>query len=302
MTDPFDAFHALRQPHEPVEPDPGFAAALREALRAAILGGETGGTAMTTAQVQAPARTRSLAPYLAVRDARAAVDFYVEVFGATRLGELIVMADGKVGHAEVAIGDSVLMLAEEFPEVGNVVAAEGGAAVRVEVPDVRATVELAVERGAEPIGPVEDRGHGVMGRIRDPFGQRWLVAQVAGPSPAETESPVAPRHGEAGYFTFTVPDDEAAKRFYGAVLGWRFDTGTVPRAWRIEGSGLAEGGLWGGQSYAGWKLMYAVDDLDAATDRVRDNGGEVSSVKREPYGRTADCTDNQGVEFWLWER
>lgn len=191
MTDPFDAFHALRQPHEPAEPDPVFAAALREALRAAILGGETGGKAMTTAQVQSPARTRSLAPYLAVRDARAAVDFYVEVFGATRLGELIVMADGKVGHAEVAIGDSVLMLAEEFPEVGNVVAPEGGAAVRVEVPDARAAVDRAVELGAEPIGPVEDRGHGVMGRIRDPFGQRWLVAQATGPSPSGVSLPPA---------------------------------------------------------------------------------------------------------------
>lgn len=302
MTDPFDALRALGQPHEPVAPDPVFAAALREALRAAILTGETGGKDMVTTQVQAPARMRSLTPYLAVRDARAAVDFYVEVFGATRRGEPIVMPDGKVGHAEVAVGDSVLMLAEEFPEVGNVVAPEGGAAVRVEVPDVRAAVERAVELGAEPIGPVEDRGHGMMGRIRDPFGQRWLVAQAARATSTDAEGTVAARHGEAGYFTFTVPDDEAAKRFYGAVLGWQFGEGNVPRAWRIEGSGLPEAGLWGGQAYAGWKLMYAVDELDAAVDRVRENGGAVSSVRREPYGRTADCTDDQGVEFWLWEQ
>ncbi|PRX47835.1 putative glyoxalase superfamily protein PhnB [Prauserella shujinwangii] len=297
-SEPRDAFDTLRRPHQPIEPDPEFAAELRAALRAAVLA--AGGTQMTTTDsrtVGSAARMGSLTPYLPVPDARRAIEFYVAVFGATPLGEPFVMADGTIGHAEVAIGDSVLMLAEEFPEIGHVVAPSGGATLRVEVPDADAAVERAVELGAERIGPVEDRGHGRSGRIRDPFGQRWLVAMTERePTPEPTY-----RHGEVGYFTFTVPDDEKAKAFYGSVLGWRFAPGNVPRAWRVEGSGLPESGLWGGQAYAGWKLMYAVDDLAAAADRVRASGGVVRELKDEPYGRTADCVDDQGVEFWLWE-
>lgn len=295
MTDPLDA---LRLPHEPIDPQPAFADRLREALRTEILNGEVDMTTAETAQPTVTAQPHSLTPYLVVTDARRAVEFYVECFGASRRAEPIVMDDGRVGHAEVAIGDSVLMMAEEFPEIGGVVAPEGGPMIRVEVPDVRVAVERAVERGAESIGPVEDRGHGLTGRLRDPFGQRWLVQRA----PSRTgEAVPTPRHGEAAYFTFTVPDDEAATAFYGAVLGWQFSAGSVPRAWRADGSGLVGSGFWGGQPYAGWKLMYAVDDLDAAVSRVRDAGGEVRELSTEPYGRTADCVDTQGVEFWLWQ-
>ncbi|PXY37531.1 VOC family protein [Prauserella flavalba] len=292
-----DAFDALFRPHQPIEPDPRFAAELREALRAAVLQ-EGRDEDMTTAEAPARAETHALTPYLAVPDASAALDFYVEVFGATRRAEPIVMPDGRVGHAEVAIGDSVLMLAEEFAEIGHTVAASGGASIRVEVPDVAEAIRRAVGLGAEQVGDVEDRGHGLTGRIRDPFGQRWLLAQAPRRSSAGAPRPA---HGHAAYFTFTIPDDELAKTFYGTVLGWQFGEGSVPRAWRVEGSGLPDSGLWGGQPYAGWKMMYAVDDLDAAVERVRTVGGEVREVKREPYGRTADCVDNQNVEFWLWQ-
>ncbi|QFU85336.1 VOC family protein [Amycolatopsis sp. YIM 10] len=291
MTDPFDS---LRYLGEPVDPDPRFAEELRDQLRRAVLnGGE-----MTTTETTTEAKVRSLTPYLVVTDARRALDFYVEVFGATRRADPIVMEDGRVGHAELAIGDTVLMLAEEFPELGNVVAPEGGPLIRIEVPDVRASVARAVELGAEAQGEVEDRGHGLTGRIKDPYGQRWLI----NPAPARPfENGPEIRHGHALYFTFQVPDDAAAKAFYGSVLGWQFSPGSVPDAWGIEGHGL-QGGLWGGDRQAGWKLMYAVDDLAAAVDRVRAAGGRiVEGPKREPYGLTADCVDNQGIEFWLWE-
>ncbi|WP_435156568.1 VOC family protein [Amycolatopsis sacchari] len=289
MTDPFDA---LREPVRPAEPDPRFAAELRERLQRAVLNGGD----MTTTEAPAEARLHSLTPYLAVSDARRALDFYVEVFGATRRAEPIVMPDGRIGHAELAIGDSVLMLAEEFEDIGHV-AAPGGASVRVEVSDVEDCVRRAVDRGAEVLRPVADTGHGLSGAIRDPFGQRWLVAQA----PVRTPQGTRPRHGEAGYFTFQVPDDEAAKAFYGGVLGWQFAPGRVEGGWNVEGSGLF-GGLWGGQGrQVGWKLMYAVDDLDAALARVRELGGQAGEVERQPYGLSADCVDNQGIEFWLWQ-
>ncbi|WP_158879923.1 VOC family protein [Amycolatopsis anabasis] len=291
MTDPFDA---LREPVRAVAPDPDFAATLRDELRRAILpGGE-----MTTTESPARAELRSLTPYLAVSDARRALDFYVEVFGARRRADPIVMDDGRIGHAELAIGDSVLMLAEEFPEIGHVAAPSGGASLRVEVSDVDAAVSAAVSLGAELVEPARDEGHGRNASIRDPFGQRWLVAQA----PARTATgETAPRHGEAGYFTFQVPDAEAAKAFYGAVLGWQFSPGRVEGGWGVEGSGLP-GGLWGGPGrQVGWKLMYAVDDLDAAVARVRAAGGQAAEPTRESYGLSAECVDNQGIEFWLWQ-
>ncbi len=287
MPDPFDA---LRAPSQPVDPDPLFAAELRDNLRRAVLNGAE--------MTETLAEPRSLTPYLVVTDARAALDFYVEVFGARRRADPIVMEDGRVGHAELAIGDSVLMLAEEFPELGNVVAPSGGPLIRVEVPDVRASARRAVELGGELERPVADEGHGLSGAIKDPYGQRWLVAQAA-PS-SSSAKPV--RHGEAGYFTFQVPDDGRAKAFYGAVLGWQFSPGRVEGGWGVEGSGL-RGGLWGGPGrQVGWKVMYAVDDLAAALDRVRAQGGQAGETEQQPYGLSADCVDDQGIEFWLWEQ
>ena len=292
MPEPFDA---LRRPSERVAPDPDFAAELRDNLRRLILNGAD----MTTTS-EAPATAaelRSLTPYLAVSDARAALDFYVEVFGAVRRGDPILMDDGRIGHAELAIGDAVLMLAEEYPEIGHVASAEGGASVRVEVPDVDSSVARALELGATLIRAVSDSPYGRGGSFRDPFGQRWLVSQAAsaaaGPRPA--------RHGEAMYFTFQVPQAEPAKTFYGAVMGWQFSPGSTADAWQFAGPGL-EGGLWAGDRQIGWKLMYAVDDLESALGRVREQGGRAGEVEHHPYGNTADCTDNQGIEFWLWER
>ncbi|TLW94647.1 VOC family protein [Saccharomonospora piscinae] len=123
------------------------------------------------------ATIHSLTPYLAVTDARRALDFYVAVFGAQRRGEPVVMPDGRIGHAELGLGDSVLMLAEEFPEIDHLAATTGGPAVRAEVADVDTAVARAVELGAQQWGPIEDTGHGRTGRLRDPFGQRWLLTQ-----------------------------------------------------------------------------------------------------------------------------
>ncbi|MBB5854214.1 VOC family protein [Amycolatopsis umgeniensis] len=288
MSDPFDA---LRAPSQPADPDPLFAAELRDNLRRAVLNGASA--------MPSTAEVRSLTPYLVVTDARAALDFYVEVFGAQRRAEPIVMEDGRVGHAELAIGDSVLMFAEEFPELGIVVAPAGGPLIRVEVADVHASAARAVELGGELRRPVTDEGHGLSGEIKDPYGQRWLLAQAA-PRSAPDATPI--RHGEAGYFTFQVPDDTRAKAFYGAVLGWQFSPGRVEGGWGVEGSGL-QGGLWGGPGrQVGWKVMYAVDDLAAALDRVRAQGGQTGETEQQPYGLSADCVDDQGIEFWLWEQ
>lgn len=120
-----------------------------------------------------------LCPYLCVDGADAAIAFYCDVLGGTerfRLGA----PEGKVGHAEIQLGDSVLMLSDEWPDMGiRGPGAFGGTAVTlsVYVEDVDAIVAAAVERGATVVRPVEDQFYGDRsGQILDPWGHRWSIA------------------------------------------------------------------------------------------------------------------------------
>lgn len=278
MTDPFDA---LRAPAAAVPPDPTFAADLRRRLQDTVLG--RGGTVTT------------LTPYLAVRDARGAIEFYVAAFGARRRGEPVVMDDGVIGHAEVEVGDSVLMLAEEFPSIGHVAPRGGGASVTLHlaVDDVDATVDRAVDLGATLDRAAADNPYGRNAALVDPFGHRWLVA-TADTAPAPEP---APAHGDLAYLTHRVPDADRARAFYGAVLGWRFSPGRTPGGWQVEGT-TPHAGIWGGGD-AGIDPVYQVDDVEAAVQRVRTAGGRAGEPQQQPYGRLVDCTDDQGIRFQL---
>ncbi len=118
-------------------------------------------------------------PYLAVDDANRAIEWYSTVFGARermRMGA----PDGKVGHAELELGDSLLMLADESPEMGmRSPKAVGGTPVTISlyVDDVDGVFERAVQGGATPLRQVEDQFYGDrVGSFEDPFGHRWSVA------------------------------------------------------------------------------------------------------------------------------
>jgi PhnB protein len=117
-------------------------------------------------------------PYLTVRNASAAIDFYKAAFGATE--QYRIEHGGAVGHAELTIGGSMLMLSDEFPEM-DVLGPEtrGGSAVclHLYVPDVDAVVARAVAAGAKILRPVEDQFYGDRGgKIVDPFGHVWWFA------------------------------------------------------------------------------------------------------------------------------
>jgi PhnB protein len=127
--------------------------------------------------------------YLVIAGASGAIDFYRSVFGAE---ERVRMdgPDGKVGHAELQIGDSVVMLADEFPGMGPPSPTTiGGTPVSlmVYVEDVDATFGRALEAGATQVEPVEDKFYGDRsGQFLDPFGHRWNVAShVEDVSPEE---------------------------------------------------------------------------------------------------------------------
>jgi PhnB protein len=118
-------------------------------------------------------------PYLTVEGAGAAIDFYLSVFGAR---ERVRMPgpDGKVGHAELELGDSVIMLADASPDMGNRTPQSlGGTPVTmmVYVDDVDAVFERAIKAGATEDRKVEDQFYGDRaGQIVDPFGHKWFIA------------------------------------------------------------------------------------------------------------------------------
>lgn len=117
--------------------------------------------------------------YLVVNDAAAAIEFYKQAFGAEELLRLE-MPDGKIGHAEIKIGDSPIMLADAFPEMGCVTPQSlGGSPVSIMlyVEDVDARFDQAVAAGATVKKPLADQFYGDRtGTIEDPFGHGWTIA------------------------------------------------------------------------------------------------------------------------------
>ena len=126
-----------------------------------------------------PKGYNTITPYLVIKGAAKAIDYYKNVFGAT---EVMRMAgpDGKVGHAELKIGDSHIMLADENPAMGHRSAESIGASpvsLLVYLPDCDKVVAKAVAEGAKILKPVEDQFYGDRsGFIQDPFGHFWSVA------------------------------------------------------------------------------------------------------------------------------
>ena len=125
-----------------------------------------------------PEGYHSVTPYIIVAGAESAMDFYARAFGAEELLRLP-MGD-RIGHAEIRIGDSVIMLADEFPDMGFLgPRSRGGptSSLMVYVEDVDAAFERAVSQGATAERSPEDQFWGDrMGTLVDPFGHRWSLA------------------------------------------------------------------------------------------------------------------------------
>jgi PhnB protein len=134
---------------------------------------------MTRSLQGIPEGYHSVTPYLAVHDAAAALEFYQRVFGA-RERMRMPAPGGKVGHAEIEIGDSCVMLADEHPDIGfRSPKAIGGTPVNLHlyVEDVDAVVKQAVTAGAKEVRPVKDQFYGDRtGTVEDPFGHVWHIA------------------------------------------------------------------------------------------------------------------------------
>jgi uncharacterized glyoxalase superfamily protein PhnB len=304
MTDPFEApfFEALREPATLADPDPDFARRLRQRLTREVFASSGGTMSQPTAATRVerqPARPPALAPSIVVSDARRAMDWYVEVFGAQRRGDPYVNADGTIGHAEVGIGDAVLMFAEAsdlWPDV-PVRAPDSPATfshtLHLEVDDVDATTERARSSGASIEREPTDQFYGRGAVIVDPFGHRWTLLRPPGRGGLT-------RQGDVANVTMVARDAHRAKEFYEAVLQVPFPSGH-PGAWRtdqtrpplsIQSSQGAEPGV---------QLSFRVDDIAAAVERVRAAGGHADAPIHRPFGLLAECVDDQGATFRLWQ-
>jgi PhnB protein len=131
-----------------------------------------------------PEHLHNVTPRLVVADGAAAIDFYSRAFGARELGQRFTDPEDRVIHAEVQIGDSVVMITEEGVDADA--PAKSASSLRGYVSaimatywaDVDAVWERAIGAGAEVIYPLEDQFYGERGgRLRDPFGQQWMLSQ-----------------------------------------------------------------------------------------------------------------------------
>ena len=283
MTDPL---RVLTTEDLPVQPDPSFAARLRARLEAvASLSDTTKGFVMSVSTVIEPPRPAAL-PYLTVADSRAAIDWYRDAFGAELIGEPIVMDDGRVGHAELAVGGGVLYLADEFADLGLQAPTPGvnSVSLMLHVADTDATLTRARARGAD-VQREPYEGHGARNAtVRDPFGHRWMLS---GP----VREPI--RHGDIGYVSVRTPDTARAVAFYSHVLGWACDsTGRVTNTVEaIDVSPADRTTLF---------CCYAVDDVDEAGAAIRAAGGRVGGTRETVVGTAVDAVDAEGTAFAMY--
>jgi len=135
----------------------------------------------------------TLTPYIVVRDAKEAIAFYEKAFGA-KTRNVANSPDGKVMNAQLVIGDSVLMLNDEFPDYGSFGPQPGDripVTIHISSKSVDADFQRAIDAGAEVTMPLEDQFWGDRyGQLKDPFGYNWSMGQ-------KVKSPTAEEMDEA---------------------------------------------------------------------------------------------------------
>lgn len=138
-----------------------------------------------------PCRIDQVYPYLRTRDAAAAIEFYQRVFGVEEIFRLT-EPSGRVGHAELQFGPVVIMLSDEYPEMGILgpqSAGRNGVAIHLHVDDVDSLTQRAVDAGATLTMPPTDHFYGERSsKVVDPFGHEWMLGQhIEDVSPEEMQ-------------------------------------------------------------------------------------------------------------------
>jgi PhnB protein len=280
-------------------------------------------------QVEA-ASVRSLKLYLFVADGSAAIDFYQKAFGAKELFRLA-EPSGKIGHAELQIGDSIFMLSDEYPDYGALSPQTiGGSPVKIhlDVTDVDAFAKRALTAGATLVRPIEDQFYGDRsGQLADPFGYTWIVSTHQKDVPfedmqkevdkfAEKRSPKenAPKKGPKGmregfhsvtpYFTVKKPAEliDFVTHSFGAVEHFRTtgSAGGMHAEVKIGDSLVMIGGAEHIPAMPTAIHLY-VPDIDDAYKRALEAGAKsLMEPADQPYGeRSAGVEDPTGNRWYI---
>lgn len=275
-----------------------------------------------------PVGVHTVTAYLCAKGAAEAIDFYVDIFGAREVAERYIdQSDGRVGHAEFQIGDTRLMISDEYPEIGVLSPTSlGGSAVMLNsyVDDVDHAYGRALAAGAKGMREPADQFYGSRSaQIVDPWGHRWsLETMIEGREPPAMEgfdaipaasdvdaaAPVMSDRGrellngpaQLGYFTMRVGDLDRARVFFGSLFGWHIEDGSQQGGGHIANID-PPGGLNSSPGDEAVVLYFQVPDVAAAAERVRALGGTVRSVSDYDSGGNAECTDDQGTRFDLFQ-
>jgi PhnB protein len=286
-------------------------------------------TAMATTTEPVAAVRTVASPRIAFKNTAKAIEFYKAAFGAT---ELMRFAIGhQIPHAEISIGDSTIMLADEWPEGGRFSAETLGhspISLQLSVPDVDAFVEHAVAAGAKVLYPVKDQFYGRReGTVVDPFGYSWGISTVkeeisveemhrrmhAG-QPEQTKRPAVDPVPK-GYRTLTpyiVAEDavgllDFVKQAFGGEEIFRSigSAGGVHAEVRVGDSMLMMGGGGQGLKWSGkpkqFGFHYYVPDCDAVCKRALEAGATlISAPANQSYGeRSASVQDAAGNHWYI---
>jgi predicted enzyme related to lactoylglutathione lyase len=173
-------------------------------------------------------------------------------------------------------------------------AGEPGWHLSYAVDDVAAAVERIRAAGGRASDP-DARPWGAAADGVDDQGMAFALHQ-AGSGPRSPEN--GARQGDLSYLTIEVVDSARFRDFFGSVLGLRFEPGRVEDGWAVPGVAPMTG-ISGGNESTAVVPMWKVDDVAAAVERVRAAGGTATDPQRQPYGTTSECTDDQGIRFYL---
>jgi PhnB protein len=296
-----------------------------------------GRTPMASKAIAAPEVQQSVTAYLTVKGAARAIEFYKRAFGAIETMRLNGPGD-KIGHAQIRIGNTSIMLADEFPDHGALSAQTiGGSPVKIHlsVDDVDAVAARAIAAGAKVLRPVQDQFYGERtGQFADPFGLTWVIAthkesltteemqrrferleESAAAPPAKSKKSGTPAgYIREGYRTITpyltVADAPQlinfVKQIFGAEETYRGtgSAGGVHCELRVGNTMLMVGGGGAGSSWSGKprpsSLHIYVPDCDAAYHRaLRANATAISEPADQPWGeRMARVKDTSG-NIWF---
>ncbi len=294
-----------------------------------------GRTVMASKPVAAPEAQQTATAYLTMKDAARAIEFYKQAFGATEIMRMNGPGES-IGHAQIRIGNTTIMLSDELPQYGSLSAETlGGSPVRIhlQVDDVDAVAARAIAAGARVVHPVQDQFYGERsGQFRDPFGYLWMIAtQKERLTPEDVKRRFDSLHssssGEKPKWTLPVP---YIRKGFHTVTPYLLVTGAAKliaffkegfgaeEIFRVPsaGQGVMHAELRLGDSmlelsdataeFPARRVMHIlqVDDVDASYRRALDAGGtSLMGPVEQAYGdREAGVADVVGNHWYLTER